>query len=155
MTKTGPIIIIEENVEDRNLFAQIFWEFNLSNELLYFNTLNETQDYIASNKTELFLLFSNVLQFHEENKQDNYKNYNSICLEFNCPCLFYSIQHANCFIIDTYSIPTQSYFITPFDEEKFKSVLNSIVEYWLGKKSVQNDEIPKSEKESKFIKKPS
>lgn len=145
MNKTGPIIIIEENEADRNLFAQIFWELGLNNEMLYFTTLNETHRYIISNQIEPFLLFSNVLQFHEDNKQDNYKNYNSICLEFNCPCLFFSILFTHCFVIDSYSIPVQSYFVRPYNEEKFKLVLNSIVEYWLGKKVFNKDE-NKSEK---------
>lgn len=151
MNKTGPIIIIEENEDDRNLFAQIFWELGLNNEMLYFTTLNETQRYIISNQIEPFLLFSNVLQFHEDNKQDNYKNYNSICLEFNCPCLFFSILFTHCFVIDSYSIPVQSYFVRPYNEEKFKLVLNSIVEYWLGKKVFNKDE-NKSEKKAKYIK---
>ncbi|WP_343697895.1 hypothetical protein [Flavobacterium sp.] len=151
MNKTGPIIIIEENEADRNLFAQIFWELGLNNEMLYFTTLNETHRYIISNQIEPFLLFSNVLQFHEDNKQDNYKNYNSICLEFNCPCLFFSILFTHCFVIDSYSIPVQSYFVRPYNEEKFKLVLNSIVEYWLGKKVFNKDE-NKSEKKAKYIK---
>jgi hypothetical protein len=34
-------------------------------------------------------------------------------------------------VIDAYSNPTKSYFIKPYDYEKFKNVINSVIEYWL------------------------
>lgn len=134
MDKKGPIIIIEENIEDRQLFAQLFQELSINNELLYFDTLQEAdQELVVSNKKP-FIFFANILQLQEDSKHQNLEHHKDISQKSDSPCLFYSVLFPNCFIIDTYSVPTQSYFINPYSEEKFKQVLDSIIKFWNNKK---------------------
>lgn len=138
MEKYGPIIIIEENAEDGSLFARIFEEMNLKCDLLYFETFNDAKEQLVSQQIKPFLFFSNIVKFNGNSEQEDI-DYKSIYKEFNVPCLFYSIFFSNCFVIDAYSIPTKSYFVKPYSEEKFKEVLTAIVEYW------------KAEKKPKFL----
>ncbi|GAA3756984.1 hypothetical protein [Flavobacterium ginsengiterrae] len=134
MDKRGPIIIIEENKEDRRLFAQIFLELSINNEILYFDTFQEADEELILNDIEPFLFFANILQFDEDSKHKGLENHSVFCQKSNCPCLFFSVLYPNYFIIDTYAVPKQSYFINPYSEEKLKEVLGSIIEFWTSKK---------------------
>ncbi|MCV2485069.1 hypothetical protein OD917_09055 [Flavobacterium sp. SH_e] len=133
MDKNGPIIIIEESIEDFNLFEQIFQETDFKNNLLYFSTFTEAKEHLISLHLKPFLFFSNILKFNGNCKQDDI-DYKDIYKQFNSPCLFYSIFFSNCFVIDAYSTPTKSYFVKPYREEKFKEVLTTIVQYWKAEK---------------------
>jgi len=133
MDKKGAIVIIEENLEDRCLFAKLFFELKVSNEILYFDSLAEAEEALCSLQISPFIFFVNVLQFQEDHKNQNLENHKDICHKFECPCLFFSVLFPNCFVIDTYSSPTQSYFVNPYSEEKFKAALSSILQFWNGK----------------------
>lgn len=138
MNKRGPIVIIEENEEDRKLFAEIFSDLKLTNKMFYFNSCNEAYQYLISNKMKPFLLFSNIVLFQGGGgEQSTYDTHKSICLEFRCPCLFFTTLFNQCFIIDTYSMPKQSYFVKPYSFEKFKQVVDSIVQYWSKDRSMK------------------
>jgi hypothetical protein len=130
MNKKGPIVIIEENEEDRKLFAAIFSDLKLTNIMLCFNSCNEAYQYLVSSKMKPFLLFSNIVLFQAGEEQSSYNKHKNICNEFRCPCLFFTTLFNQCFIIDTYSMPKQSYFVKPYSFEKFKHVVDSIVQYW-------------------------
>ncbi|MBW1656111.1 hypothetical protein [Flavobacterium quisquiliarum] len=110
-------------------------EVGVTNKILYFDTLDDAEHDIISQFVTPFLLFANVLQFNEDKTQEAVHNQKNICEKFDCPCLFFSLLFPNCFIIDKYSISTQSYFVNPYSEEKFKNALNSIVEFWTEKKT--------------------
>jgi two-component SAPR family response regulator len=125
MNETGPIVLIEDNQEDRNLFVNILSELELSNKMLCFNSCSEAHNYLCSEKIKPFLVFSDILQFHKEQAV-----YNTICLTTKCPCMFFTTLFNQCFVIDSHSIPTQSYFIKPYRYEKFKEVIENIIRYW-------------------------
>ncbi|MDR7208743.1 hypothetical protein [Flavobacterium piscis] len=121
----GPIVLIEDNQEDRQLFVDIFSELELSNKILCFDSCSDAQNYLVSEKIKPFIVFSDIRLFHKEQVV-----YNAICLKMNCPCMFFTTLFNQCFVIDSYSIPTQSYFIKPYRYEKFKEVIENIIQYW-------------------------
>ena len=138
MNKRGPIVIIEENEEDRKLFAEIFSDLKLTNKMFCFNSCNEAYQYLISNKMKPFLLFSNIVLFQGGGgEQSTYNKHKSICFELDCPCLFFTTLFNQCFIIDTYSIPAHSYFVKPYSFEKFKQVVDFIVQYWSKDRSMK------------------
>lgn len=137
MNKKGPIVIIEDNEEDRKLFAEIFSDLKLPNKMFCFSSCNEAYQYLMSKKIKPFLLFSNIVLFQGGEDQSMYNKHKSMCLEFCCPCLFFTTLFNQCFIIDTYSVPTHSYFVKPYTFEKFKHVVDSIIQYWSKDKSMR------------------
>ncbi|MBZ4035374.1 hypothetical protein K6T82_11400 [Flavobacterium sp. 17A] len=143
MNKRGPIIIIEENIEDRRLFAHIFLELSVNNEILYFDTLQYAEEELLLNDRKPFIFFANILQFQDDSKHQNLEKHQDISQKLDCPCMFYSVLFPNCFVIDTHSVPTKSYFINPYSEEKFKQTLGSIINFWnsqQGGKSIEGKE---------------
>ncbi|MHC0441721.1 hypothetical protein [Flavobacterium sp. 3-210] len=129
MDKKGPIILIEEMREDQKLFENTFLELGIKNQILCFNSLSEAEFFIFSKKLKPFLIFSNVLQFHQS-ISSNYKNHTDLCYQLECPCIFFSLLFSQCYIIDPSSSPNQSYFINPYSERKFKDCLSSVIKYW-------------------------
>lgn len=125
MNKKGPIVLIGNKNEDRKLFIDIFSELKLTNKMICFDSCNEAQHYLSSKRVRPFLMFSDIELFHKE--QSSYKN---ICLKMNCPCLFFTTLFNQCFVIDSYSMPTQSYFVKPYKYEKFKEVIQCVIQYW-------------------------
>ncbi|WP_264537308.1 hypothetical protein [Flavobacterium sp. N1736] len=149
MNKKGPIVLIENNQGDRKLFTQIFSELGISNRILCFNSGNDAYNYLTSNDVSAFLIFADIVLLHMDDKEFAHITYKNLSVELNCPCLFFTTVFNQCFVIDLYSIPTQSYVVRPYTYEKFKGVIQNIIEYWskihsitqYGKSKISNDEL--------------
>jgi len=139
MNKDGIIIVIEENKENRLLFENIFYELKLRNLVHFFNTFEEARRYTLYEKLKPFLFFSNILQFADSNLQDDENK--SFFEKLNCPFLFFSLVFEQCFLIDTFSTPKQSYFSSPYTEEKFKEFVSAVVKYWQLKEEKERKKI--------------
>jgi response regulator of citrate/malate metabolism len=132
MNKKGPIIIIENNQGDRKLFIEVFSDLHYANQIIYFNEPGTACNYLLRHKIKPFLVFTDIVLLNTLNyKIDSLKTEGA---KFKCPYLFFTTFFEQSFIIDPYSMPTQSYFIKPYDYKKFKQVIKMIVEYWLKSK---------------------
>lgn len=130
MNNEGHIIVIENNHQDRQLFEEVFSELNFSNKVAYFTSGKTAYDYIITHQIQPFLIFSDIVLMHMEDYKLINRTYKNVSKELNCPYLFFTTKLEQCFIIDAYSNPTKSYFIKPYEYEKFKNVIKSIVKYW-------------------------
>jgi len=128
MNNQGPLIVIEENKENRLLFEQIFSEAELKNSIHFFNSFDEAKYFIFGENLKPFVFLSNVVHFTETGLKDPDNKY--FFEKLRCPFLFFSILFPQCFLIDTFSTPKKSYFANPYSEEKFKNFVNSAVKYW-------------------------
>jgi response regulator RpfG family c-di-GMP phosphodiesterase len=99
--------------------------------IVYFTSGKEAYNYIITHKTNPFLIFSDIVLLHMEDYKLIDRTYKNVSKELNCPYLFFTTSIEQSFVIDAYSNPTKSYFIKPYDYEKFKNVINSVIEYWL------------------------
>ena len=148
MNKKGPIVLIENNQGDRNLFMEIFSELNFSNEILYFNAANDAYHYLTQKEIEPFLIFSDIVLLNMDDNQSAFITYKNLSLELNCPCLFFTTVFNQCFVIDVYSFPTQRYLVKPYSYEKFRDVIEKIIEYWSITESIEQFDITVKEKDS-------
>lgn len=134
MNKKGPIVIIENKQGDRKLFIEVFSELNYANQILYFNEAETASNYLLRNEIKPFLVLSDIVLLNVMNYKIVEANPEKGDLLFNCPYLFFTTLFEQSFVIDPYSIPTQSYFVKPYDYEKFKEVVKTVIEYWLAYK---------------------
>ncbi|MFH6995033.1 response regulator [Flavobacterium sp. FlaQc-48] len=137
MNKKGPIIVIENKQEDRKLFIEVFLELNYANQIIYFNEADTAAKYLLRHEIKPFLVFSDIVLLNVMNYKIVESNPDKADMMFNCPYLFFTTLFEQSFIIDPYSIPTQSYFIKPYDYTKFKGVIRTIIEYWLAYKPLK------------------
>lgn len=68
MDKKGAIVIIEENLEDRCLFAKLFFELKVSNEILYFDSLAEAEEALCSLQISPFIFLLMFFSFRKTTK---------------------------------------------------------------------------------------
>ena len=60
MNKTGPIVIIEEDIDDQDILSDIFKELNYSNKLIFFTDSVKALEYLTDTEIEPFLVLSDI-----------------------------------------------------------------------------------------------
>lgn len=136
MNKKGPIVVIENKQGDRKLFIEVFSELNYPNHVIYFNDPETACNHLLRHKIKPFLIFSDIVLLNVMNHKVIETNLDNVGTLFNCPYLFFTTSFNQTYVIDPYSIPTQSYFVKPYDYVEFKKIIKTIIEYWLKAKSV-------------------
>lgn len=130
--KSGPIIIIEDDLDDKYFFEEIVREFNLSNELIWFSNCIDAWNFLKTTSESPFIIFSDVnlpkqngIEFKRQIDADEQLRRTSI------PFIFYSTsinQHA---VNDAYTNMTvQGFFQKSYSFEETKKNLKIIFDYW-------------------------
>jgi len=131
MNKNGPIIIVEDDSDDQELFTEVFKELNYENEIVFFNDGQEALAYLTANTTEPFIVFSDVnmpnLNGMELRKQIHE---NENIRVKTIPYLFFTTSAAQEAVVDAYSKSIQGFFVKPTTFKELKNVIKVIVEYW-------------------------
>ena len=60
MNKTGPIVIIEDDIDDQDILTEIFKELNYENELIFFSDSVLALEYLTDTAVEPFLVLSDI-----------------------------------------------------------------------------------------------
>jgi DNA-binding NtrC family response regulator len=131
MNKKGPIIIIEDDIDDQNILADIFSELNYNNKLIFFSDSVKALEYLISTDTEPFLVLSDINMPKLNGMELREKIHNNEDLRLkSIPYLFFSTSAEQKHVIEAYSRSIQGFFVKPNNYQKLKSVLVKIVEYW-------------------------
>jgi len=91
MDKNGPVIVIEDDMEDQELLTEIFKKLDYSNEVVFFSDGNKALDYL--NKTEIhpFLILSDINMPKMSGFERRKKIFENKALERKCfPYLFFT-----------------------------------------------------------------
>ena len=131
MNKSGPIVIIEDDVDDQDILTDIFEELNYPNELIFFRESIKALEYLTSTDIEPFLVLSdiNMPKLNGLELRDKIHNNEELRLK-SIPYLFFSTSAEQKHVVDAYSRSIQGFFIKPSDYAKLKSTMVKIVEYW-------------------------
>ena len=131
MNKTGPIIIIEDDLDDQEVLEGIFKELNYENELIFFGDSIKALEYLTETEIEPFLVLSDINMPRLNGMELREKIHNNEDLRLkSIPYLFFSTTAEQKFVIDAYSRSIQGFFVKPRTTEKLKNTLVKIVEYW-------------------------
>jgi CheY-like chemotaxis protein len=60
MNKGGPIIIIEDDPDDLDLFNDVFKELNNPNEVIYFKDGVAALEYLTNSRVQAFIIMSDI-----------------------------------------------------------------------------------------------
>ncbi len=131
MNKTGPVIIIEDDIDDQDLLADIFKELKYKNELIFFSDSEKALEYLTDTKIEPFLVLSDINMPKLNGMELREKIHNNEDLRLkSIPYLFFSTSAEQTHVIDAYSRSIQGFFIKPNSHDKLKRIIVKIVEYW-------------------------
>jgi len=131
MNKTGPIVVIEDDRDDKEILTEIFDQLDFKNEILFFGDGEKALDYLTNTDTEPFLILSDINMPKLNGIELREKIHTNEDLRLKCiPYLFFSTTAEQKYVVDAYSKSVQGFFIKPSTFDKLKRVIKIIVEYW-------------------------
>jgi DNA-binding NtrC family response regulator len=131
MNKTGPIIIIEDDLDDQEILSDIFKELAYNNKVIFFGDSLAALDYLTNSDVEPFIVLSDINMPKLNGMELREKVHNNEDLRMkSIPYLFFSTSAEQKYVIDAYSRSIQGFFIKPTNYDKLKNTIRKIVEYW-------------------------
>ncbi|MDB5191039.1 MAG: response regulator [Segetibacter sp.] len=131
MNKNGPIVIIEDDVEDQELLGDVFKELKVTNEVIFFSDSYKALDYLVSTDIKPFIIFSDINMPKLSGTELREKIHNNEDLKLkSIPYLFFSTSAEQKAVVEAYSKSVQGFFVKPHTYEKLLRVIRIIVEYW-------------------------
>jgi CheY-like chemotaxis protein len=131
MNKGGPIIIIEDDIDDQEILTEVFKELDYKNEIIFFGDGEKALEYLTSTKVEPFIIFSDInmprlsgMELREKVHENEDLRLKSI------PYLFFSTSAEQHHVVDAYSKSIQGFFVKPSSYSEIKEVIRTIVSYW-------------------------
>jgi CheY-like chemotaxis protein len=131
MDKHGPIIIIEDDKDDQEIFEEAFKDLNYNNEVIFFNDGEAALEYINRTDVIPFIILSDInmpklngFELREKLKTD-------AALRVKCiPYLFFTTALNQKTVIEAYSLSVQGFFVKGTSISQIKDTISAIVEYW-------------------------
>jgi CheY-like chemotaxis protein len=131
MDKNGPIVIIEDDLDDQELLSDIFRELAYPNEVIFFGDGLTALDYLTTTKVKPFLILSDINLPKLNGLELRKKVHNNEDLRLkSIPYLFFSTSAEHAHVVEAYSKSIQGFFIKPSSYEALKNTMFKIVEYW-------------------------
>ncbi|KGO92210.1 response regulator [Flavobacterium subsaxonicum] len=132
MNKSGPIIIIEDDLDDQEMLSEVFNELDYKNEIIFFGDGEQALNYLINTDVEPFIIFSDINMPKLNGMELRAKVHQNEDLRLkSIPYLFFSTVAEQENVIDAYSKSVQGFFIKPSNFNDLKNIIKTIVEYWL------------------------
>ena len=131
MNKSGPIIIIEDDIDDQEILTEIFKEHNYENEIIFFGDGESALEFLINTAIEPFIIFSDINMPKLNGVELREKVHNNEDLRIkSIPYLFFTTSAEQKHVVDAYSKSIQGFFVKPAKYEHLKNTIRIIVEYW-------------------------
>ncbi len=131
MNKKGPIVVIEDDMDDQEFLVEVFTTLNFSNEIIYFQDGEQALDYLTKSPVEPFIILSDINMPRLNGMALREQIHNNEDLRVKCiPYLFFTTSANQQHVIDAYSKSVQGFFVKPNSVERLTNTIRKIVEYW-------------------------
>ena len=131
MDKAGPIIIIEDDIDDQEILIEIFRNLNYQNKIIYFSDGNEALEYLNKTDIQPFLILSDINMPKINGFELRSKVFTNELLQTKCiPYLFFTTGANKKTVIDAYAMSVQGFFLKPASMQALETTIKKIVEYW-------------------------
>lgn len=128
----GPIVLVEDDEDDVEIFNEVLKELNIPNKLVSFTNPDDAYHFLDKSTEQPFIIVSDVnlpgmsgLEF--KNKLDTNENLRKKSIPF----IFYSTSAEKKYISTAYlSLTVQGYFRKADNIRDIKNQLRIIFEYW-------------------------
>ncbi|RYY83986.1 MAG: response regulator [Chitinophagaceae bacterium] len=131
MNNSGPVIVIEDDVDDQEILTTVFKELGYPNEIRFFTDGYLALDYLNQTEIVPFLILSDI----NMPKLDGFELRNKIKmdarLQLKCiPYLFFTTASSQRAVIDAYSASAQGFFVKQNSYGELKETVDIIMRYW-------------------------
>ena len=131
VNKNGPVIIIEDDEDDRDFLIEVFDKLNYQNEILFFADGEAAYEHIVNSREKPFLILSDInmpklsgFALRDKLKMD--AKLSNKCI----PYLFFSTAANQKAVIDSYSKSVQGFFVKQASISELEKTISVIMEYW-------------------------
>ena len=133
MARNGPVIIIEDDVDDEDILKEVLHELGVDNKVICFKFCADAWHYFQTTPDKPLVIFCDInlpkksgLSFKQQIDEDEYLRKKSI------PFIFYSTTASQQTINEAYTKMTVQGFFTKGDNYKdIKKLVKIILDYWL------------------------
>lgn len=131
MNKRGPVVIIEDDLDDQYILAKVFKELEYENEVIFFKDSVQALEYLTDSDIEPFLVLSdiNMPKLSGIELREKIVNNEDLRLK-SIPYLFFTTCAEQKDVIDAYSRSIQGFFVKGDNYTKLKNTIEKIVAYW-------------------------
>ena len=130
MDKTGPIIIIDDDLDDQDLLRELFAELELKNEVCIFPEGESALEYLSDPAIRPFIIISDIkmpkMDGFELRKQLAARSENTKATPF----LFCTTGSTSQTLNTAYTHSVQGIFQKPVRYNDWKETISNIVRYW-------------------------
>ncbi|RYD58673.1 MAG: response regulator [Sphingobacteriales bacterium] len=131
MNKAGPIIVIEDDMDDQVMLEEIFQKLNYKNEIIYFTDGNKALDFLNKTDTQPFLILSDINMPKINGFELRNKVFTNEQLQTKCiPYLFFTTAADKRSVTQAYALSVQGFFMKPSGMAHMENTIRKIVEYW-------------------------
>ena len=131
MNKDGEIIIIEDDLDDQLLFAEVFKNLNFPNKILYFSEGDKALTYLESSTTIPFLILSDINLPKLNGLELKARVFTNEQLSQKCiPYIFFTTAASKESVINAYATSAQGFFTKPVQFSDLQETVGLIIEYW-------------------------
>lgn len=136
---TGPIVIVDDDTDDQEIYADAIRAIGITNHIHFFSNGRTALDYLCTTVEQPFIILSDVnmpqmngLQFKETIQKDDYLR------EKGIPFVFISTNANKPAVRQAHVLSVQGYFQKPNSMEDIKSMLRILFNYWELCKHINN-----------------
>jgi CheY-like chemotaxis protein len=131
MNCNGPVIVIEDDIDDKEVLEEVFQKLDYPNQLLFFQDGQSALDFLNSSDVTPFIILSDI----NMPKLDGFALRNKIkmdaALQIKCiPYLFFTTASSQRAVVDAYSLSVQGFFVKQNKMEELEKTISVIMEYW-------------------------
>jgi CheY-like chemotaxis protein len=132
MPKKGPILIIEDDLQEQASFKAAFRDAHVFNRLLFFQDGDAAFEYLLNPDEPPFLIFCDVNPPHEDGIHFKKRIDLEPSIRLRCiPFIFYTHYISQYAITEAFRETTvQGFFEKENDYTEFKDVVRIIIDYW-------------------------
>jgi CheY-like chemotaxis protein len=131
MYKSGPIISIEDDLDDQDLFKEVLTELGVKNEVVFFKNGMDALSYIRSTPEQPFIIFCDInmpclngLEVRNQINEDEELRLKAI------PFVFFTTASSRELVNEAYRSCVQGFFTKPSSLDEIKAVIKQILDYW-------------------------
>lgn len=132
MFRTGPIVVIEDDPDDLDLFVETFASLGYPNKVIYFTNGNDALEYLVESKVPPVVIISDINMPEIDGFEIKKRiNQDKQLQKWQIPFVFFTTSAQHRSVVDAYSLSVQGYFLKPNNIEDLRNTMKTMVDYWL------------------------
>ena len=130
---SGPIVLVDDDVEDKEILQQILTDLNVHNPLLWLDNCADSMQYLRTTQKQAFLIICDI-NLPKQNGIDFKKDLDNdpVLRKKSIPFVFCSTSVSEETVNRAYmEMTVQGFFQKCFSYEEFRKNMKTIIDYWM------------------------